>query len=505
VSDNITLDLYNDLKFAEKIGLKPLHTDEWTSNLATPTDKKVAFRNREAIFIKGFSPVPDNSTKYPENETRKRPRTPLKSLCGFPYYPAALIPEDPKDQVITRDWCIRFYAWDIALQKLVRVRILKKEFRELPDVQSRLDYAKDRIDRLNYFLKNNYHLESRPIPKIKAPDFGDYSLVRALSHAIKYKQDRVGVAESTIGSYNTVLEDVKAFLEHKKLSPSYPLSRVNFPFIDLYFEYLTIHRKVANSTHNWYRGMLHSLFEVLIKQSGRKLLSGLNPIEEIEKLETPVYKHAAYSGAQLKAIVDLALERGDLDVVLYIQFMYYTLARPNEVRHLKVGHINMQLKQILFLVENAKTKYEEYVGINERFAKIITGSGILQYPGNYYVFSIDQVRDRPVIIGDHHRLSHEGRVDQKIFGPGLRPVGQNYFPDKIRGYIADLELHLVNENYTPYGIKHTGAIDLYRATKDIEIVKTQCRHKTLEATIKYLRDLGVFTDFDQLNKWEGPV
>jgi integrase len=64
-----------------------------------------------------------------------------------------------------------------------------------------------------------------------------------------------------------------------------------------------------------------------------------------------------------------------------------------------------------------------------------------------------------------------------------------------------LDLYKVNPNFTPYGIKHTGAIGLYLATKDPAVVQSQCRHQKLETTLKYLRDLGIFIDFTQINKW----
>lgn len=494
-----------DLEIAARIGLKPLSELQRISNLATPTSKTMAFRSGKPLFFDETPPVPVSERKNIKNETSTRPRLPQRSLCGFPYHPAILVPEDPADQVIEKPWHIRFYAWDMGLQRLVRKRIFKADFDKIQDVHKRRELARGVIESVNYFLKHNYHLETPAIPKLELPDFTGYSLVRALQHAIDHKDKREGLAESTIEGYTTVLNDIKNFLEYKRLSRDYPLSAVNYAFVDHYFEYLTKYRGLANSTHNWYKGMLHALFQVLIVRSQHKVFSGVNPVDEINVLKTVVRKHAAFSDAQLRDMVDLSLDRGHHDVALYMKFMYYTLARPDEIRLSKIGHIDMKRRQMLMIVENAKTKIEEYVGIPDQLAKIIQESGILRYPPQYYIFSNDQVRHREVIMDKNLKISHEGRIDQKICAPGLQPVGVNYFPDRIRTYIKDLDLYSINSHYTPYAIKHTGAIGLYRATKDIEIVKQQCRHQNLETTIKYLRDLGIFTDMDQLNKWEGPI
>ncbi len=60
-------------------------------------------------------------------------------------------------------------------------------------------------------------------------------------------------------------------------------------------------------------------------------------------------------------------------------------------------------------------------------------------------------------------------------------------------------LKLTDRPYDLYGWKHTGVIALYQATKDVKLIQRQCRHSSLDQTDKYLRDLGLFLNDEQLS------
>jgi integrase len=465
------------------------------SNHLTPTFKMGFFGDRSPFFIKPVASVPDKLA------TSVRKRKPLKSRSGYPYLPAILTPENFD---ITKTWYITFYAWDIGREELVRKRVLKDQLKTITDLEEKKRYAIAAVEQINKFLSDDYHLNRRPMPKMMAMDFQGYTLMNAIKYAINEKKEIIGIKDSTAGKYESAMTTVKAFLKWKGLPESYPLRNVNTTFINQYFEYLKKERKISNKTYNYRRGFLHAMFEVLIKKSDHHLFKGKNPSAHVEVLPTKTKKHAAFTDDQLKAIVAHGLARKDFHVVLFIQFMYYSLARPGEIRKLKVGNIDMNRRKILFKVDDAKTGIEEYVGINDRFYQIIQESGIMSSPAHYYVFCNDLAANREV-QGNIKVTRNEGRKDARIYTPGPKPVGLNYFNELIAEYIKDLTLYAVNPNFTPYGIKHTGAIGLYLATKDPKVVQIQCRHKKMDTTLKYLRDLGVYIDFDQINKWNGPV
>jgi hypothetical protein len=46
-----------------------------------------------------------------------------------------------------------------------------------------------------------------------------------------------------------------------------------------------------------------------------------------------------------------------------------------------------------------------------------------------------------------------------------------------------------------------GVIALYKATKDLMLVKEQCGHSDISQTVQYLRDLGVFHYSNEINRF----
>jgi integrase len=58
-----------------------------------------------------------------------------------------------------------------------------------------------------------------------------------------------------------------------------------------------------------------------------------------------------------------------------------------------------------------------------------------------------------------------------------------------------------NKKIDMYSWKHTGVIALFQATQNIELIRQQCRHSDISTTQKYLRDLGLFIDYEQINKF----
>jgi integrase len=335
-------------------------------------------------------------------------------------------------------------------------------------------------------LYNDWHTEEdRTDPIIEEFDFSHYTLLQAIDYVKGIKSDIEGVRPSTIKEYNATKATLVDFFMYAKIPQDLLLRNVNDVFLRKYFDYLKQERKSTNKTYNARRLMLHAVMNTLIKRDP-KLFGGNNPIARVKFLKVESKGHTAYTDKQMMQIRDAIIKGGEAHLLFFIQFMYYTLARPKELRLLKVGDIDMDNKRILFRAEIAKTVIEQYVGINERLMKLIEENNILKYPPSYYIFS------------NCHGGAH-------LHTPGPTPVASSYFYKRITPYITALGFHKVNDNYTLYSFKHTGAIALYKATKDIKLIQAQCRHQSIEQTNIYLRDLGVLTDFDQLNRWNGPI
>lgn len=407
-------------------------------------------------------------------------RTPLKSVSGLPYHPARIFPANLD---MSKRWYIIFYAWNAATERLERKRVLADELAAIPTAERRAAVAKNVIKEINQYLKNDYHLAAHATPTLVEVSFKGYSILQALRFAVNHKREVEGIKPESLAKYSEVVSTVKEFLKFKNLPDDYALKNLNDAFVNGYFQYIKIERGNSNKTHNDKKAVLQALVNVLINQSP-KLFGGINPFGRVKPLQTQSTKHAAFTDDQLRSLIHLAERKEWHQIGLFIRYMYYSLARVKELACLKVGHNDIARRRILFTADNAKTGIEDYVGMSDRLAEIITESGILKFPQDHFVFS---------------------NGPDGYHGPGQTKVGKNYFYKRISELIEELGFYRINDNHTPYSIKHTGAIALYLATRNIKVVQQQCRHKNLETTIKYLRDLGVFTDFDELNKLKGVI
>ncbi|KQR65350.1 site-specific integrase [Pedobacter sp. Leaf176] len=57
-----------------------------------------------------------------------------------------------------------------------------------------------------------------------------------------------------------------------------------------------------------------------------------------------------------------------------------------------------------------------------------------------------------------------------------------------------LEKKLLFPLQTLYSFRHSAAVNVYRKTKDLDIVKRMMGHSDMIVTLKYLRSLGEYTD-----------
>ncbi len=429
----------------------------------------------KAIFFPSTTIVSDNIVRY------KRKRKPIKNFNGYPYREAELI---PIDHDMTKTWYIKYYVWDIGREELVRRRVLKPELADIHTLEERLHFAAQCIEEINSTLASGAFQETEKREKddgIEVYNFRGYTLINALDFVITRKTEFDKREEGTIKEYEATKTTILDFFESSKIDSKIRLREVKPNFVNRYLDYLRLVRKVGPKTYNCRIAIMRASINTLMSLDDS--LFKKNPFIGIPRLKVTTHKHAAYNNDQLLLIRDSLIKKKEHHVLFFIQCIYFTLARPKELRHLKVGHIDMTLRRILFVGEHAKTDIEDYVPIPDEFAKVIEESGVLKYPPNLYVFS-----------------NH----DKKAHTPGPSTVGINVFYKRIVKHLESLGLRELNPNYNLYSFKHSGAIALYLATKDPYLVMKMCRHTTLEQTMEYLRELGMFIQNKELNKWKDP-
>lgn len=209
---------------------------------------------------------------------------------------------------------------------------------------------------------------------------------------------------------------------------------------------------IGPKTFNNYKGYLSSILNYYIKHEEIKIS---NPILKIESLSVESSDmHMPFNNAQLQMIEEKVMEKGDMQLLLFIKFLYYLFLRPGiELRFLQIKDI--KLETLLARSSRAKTNKGQHVVIPADMEQIIQELKLISYLPDYYVFSTS------------------GK-------PRETPVEVNYFYKRHWKLLDELEL--TDEQFTLYDYKHTGAINLYKATKNLLLVQRHCGHSSSSQT-----------------------
>ena len=393
---------------------------------------------------------------------------------------------------MSKRWYVLFYAYDVSRDTLARKRITA-DLNRIKNIHQRYAAADLIVREVNADLRAGKVLGKDKLSGITQPasQIEKFSLIEALSWFIdqkkanrnkkhyvrKFKTLKNHIIDFLLERHglNRPGDQVEEFLKRKGVDP--PLRSLKQAWVHELFD--TFKKKFpANKTFNNTRGDFGTFLNYINKR--RPGFFKVNLVEAIDVLPVISKKHAAYSDEQMVQIKSKCIEKRYFQLLFFIQCIYYTLARPQQLLAMKCYHFDLDGNRIFLPGEQDKESRDEYVSISPRFKQIILDKGIDQCDPNLYVFGED--------------------------GPAETPIKTlNPFWWRNQEVLKDLGYYQLNPNYSLYSYKHSGAISLYKATKDIKLVQRQCRHLTLEQTNDYLRDLEALTDHDALNGWTGAL
>lgn len=365
----------------------------------------------------------------------------------------------PKDNSIEKPWYVEFYVWDETKSKLHRKRYVLSH-----------DTAKAReLEAASLIKETNAALETGAvINPAKRTAVGPIQTQTLLVDAIQFflKFIKNSKRNRTFETYNSDLSKFTAYLvaTHQK---NITLSKFTFTHAQAYIDHLIIDLQLKNLRINNLKATNSALFGFY---KARKTLTE-NPFTGIKNLDVQSSKHKSYAKEEALAIKNYCLNQDPI-LWLAISFIYYSFIRAGfELRTLTIGSILD--KTILIEGENAKNSKTEHVMIPAALEKIIQQYKLRDYPKHYYIFGST--------------------------GPSETMVDKNHW---YRRHVKALEAtKLTGQHHDFYSWKHTGVIALWFATKEIELIRSQCRHKDIATTLLYLRDLGIYFDYSLINKF----
>ncbi|QHV99638.1 tyrosine-type recombinase/integrase [Spirosoma endbachense] len=362
-----------------------------------------------------------------------------------------------------------FYVWDVQKKKKVRKRIsLVGETNA-----EKLKDAKDIIKEVNRRLKEGWHVDETlpepveqapvPTPKLKEFTFEDACQYYKATKKIELKSNTEGLNDQYFRHLRTyLLSKNQSNVELKDITV-----KMMFEFFD--------QLKVGGRCRNNMLGFYKSFFKFYIYRE----LIARNPCLSIINVRVDASEdHRPFNADQAKEFRSAILATGDEQLWSFCQFIYFLFLRPGEeLRLLKVGDILNE--QVRVTSGNSKNRKTGFVNIPSALEQLIQKKRLRDYPATDYLFTVTGY-------------------------PGPQHVGENYFYKRHKKIMQDLGLF--GHDYDLYSWKPTGAVVLYRATKDIMFVQRHCRHSTPDQTYTCLRKQGLVfegqrvTEFPEL--WE---
>ncbi|AHJ97712.1 site-specific integrase [Hymenobacter swuensis] len=247
--------------------------------------------------------------------------------------------------------------------------------------------------------------------------------------AIEWVVERKKAAGVGPAFYNVALRRIREYPPFATL----PLKFLSLAHVTNFLDQQS-KRGIEAKTYNNYRNSLNASFNYLVKQE--VLLRNPCAPTELRKVEaSPI--HVPYTEPEQQAITAEIRARGDEQLLLYISFIYYGFIRSgSELRLLRVR--DLKPRTVLVPAARAKNGKAEHVAIVHQLEALIEKAGLRTYPLDAYVFT-------------------------KEHKPGPVPVGKNWFAKRHRKVLTAVGLN--DGEHTVYGYKHTGAINLYLATR----------------------------------------
>lgn len=206
---------------------------------------------------------------------------------------------------------------------------------------------------------------------------------------------------------------------------------------------------------------------IFFSESIRKGYLLTNPVSKTGKQKIKAKLHEIYSEDQLKRLFPY-LKENYYNLYLCALITYGCLLRPHqEVRHLQKKHISQDYKKIqLSGSENKSGKLRKV------------------YIPNYLEVELKK------------RLSGIEDLEVNIFTLGNNSsFNDDYFKTQwSRAKTKLIKIGLIQKNQTLYSFRHTAVVNLYRKTKDLNILQQLLGHSDMIVTLKYLRGLGEATN-----------
>lgn len=366
---------------------------------------------------------------------------------------------------LDKDWYVEYSCRDPRTGKMKRFRDYSG-FKKLVTEKERREHAaiiiqsiKDRLEKgwtpfeqekttyqdelLNQAYADRWGRERESLPTIRL----------YLSEFLEFKR-----ASVTHKSYQTYCSKLRIFAEWAE---AHNLNSIHISFITRdhiidFMRHIVECNNISRLTVEKYAQILHAFFEYLLKS--KEILTE-NPATNIPRMGALVDKAPSPIPERDRKILLSYMAEKDPQLWLVCLFEYYCAIRPNELRQLKIGSIDLERQEIRVPCTISKNRKTEIVSIPNQLHNVLKSLGVDKMPSDLYLFSDNG-------------------------NPGTKMVGKNTFCNHFVRIRKKLGLP---STYKLYSFKHSGGVELVNAGVDTWQLQRHFRHKSIETTENYIR------------------
>lgn len=346
----------------------------------------------------------------------------------------------PAELRIGTDWLIVYYAKDPQSDKLVRFR---NRVPKMSNKKERLRFAQKMIDTLNEQLYSGWSPYMGNLTEVKTIDYCfDYylkTLSKELSDGVKRK--------STCNNYKHFITAFTEYLSIYQKNAKF-ISDISTLICDHFLDRIYIEKEKSARTYNFYLMCMRTFFNFCLSKGFIKE----SPVKNT-KSKTIKEKTRVVLNEKEKKQLQL-LKEDNFHFYIFCMTTYYCFIRPNELKKLKVEHVNIEKSYITIPSSISKNRKTENVTIPNIF--------------------IEELKE------------HIGKASKELF-----LFGKKFVPGKQA--ITNLFYHWENvrkkyrfrKEVQFYSLKDTGITDMLNAGVPAIKVRDQARHSDLKITEIY--------------------
>lgn len=311
-------------------------------------------------------------------------------------------------------------------------------------IRDRRKQASELIERLTQLLRQGWS------PWVGENDSKNYIPIEKAIE--KYRKFLEKIPKyTTRKSYTSFLNQLESYINGLLLKPKY-IYQLNTGFFAEFLDYLYYDKEVSARTRNNYRIWCSSLMTFFMERE----YCYTNPIEKIKPIPEDPKKRQPLDSRMLRRLSEYLKEKDPM-MLLACRMEYYTFIRPQELTSVKIQDISIKEQSVFVAAENSKNKRDGKVGLNTDIIKLMIDLGVLEKPGDWY-----------------------------LFGDRMRPNAKKGSSEQFRRQWNKIRKALKwGDEYQFYSLKDSGIRDLANEA-GIVVARDQARHSDISTTNRYL-------------------